>query len=251
MAVAIRKKPVVKKPVAKKTVTKKPVAKKPVAKKTVAKKTVARKPLAKKTVVKKPVAKKTVAKKTVAKKPVVKKTVARKTVARKPLAKKPMVKKPVAKKPLAKKAVARKPLVIKTRKVIKRHEETVHSKDRLPELRISLIRKKEGILKEVKEEISKYISGENKQLVDTANDDGDWAQVDISEDLSLQRLSAHRKMMHDIDDAVRKIGEGTYGICEECGEEISEKRLLVLPTATLCVDCQEQKEQLEEFESVE
>jgi len=32
-------------------------------------------------------------------------------------------------------------------------------------------------LKEVKEEISKYVSGENKQLIDTANDEGDWAQV--------------------------------------------------------------------------
>ena len=103
----------------------------------------------------------------------------------------------------------------------------------------------------MKEEIAKYISGENKQLVDTANDDGDWAQVDISEDLSLQRLSAHRKLLYDIDEAVRKIGEGTYGICEECGEEITEKRLLVLPTATLCIDCQEQKEQLEAFESEE
>ena len=114
-----------------------------------------------------------------------------------------------------------------------------------------LSEKKRIILKEAKEEIAKYISGDNKQLVDTANDDGDWAQVDISEDLSLQRLSAHRKLMYNIDEAVRKIGEGTYGICEECGEEISEKRLLVLPTATLCVDCQEQKEQLEAFESNE
>jgi len=166
-------------------------------------------------------------------------------------AKKPVAKKPVAKKPVAKKPVAKKPVVMKAGKVMKPHEETVLSRDRLPELRKSLIRKKEGILKEAKEEIAKYISGDNKQLVDTANDEGDWAQVDISEDLSLQRLSAHRKLMHDIDESVRKIGEGTYGICEECGEEISEKRLLVLPTATLCVDCQEQKEQLEEFESSE
>jgi len=48
-----------------------------------------------------------------------------------------------------------------------------------------------------------------------------------------------------IDDVLRKLDEGTYGICEECGEEISEKRLTVLPTATLCVCCQENKEQFE------
>ena len=172
-------------------------------------------------------------------------------LAKKPVVKKPVVKKPVVRKPVVRKPVVRKPAIKKAGNVINAHEQAELSRDRLPELRKSLIRKKEGILKEAKEEIAKYISGENKQLVDTANDEGDWAQVDISEDLSLQRLSAHRKLLHDIDEAVRKIGEGTYGICEECGEEISEKRLLVLPTATLCVDCQEQKEQLEEFESSE
>ena len=172
-------------------------------------------------------------------------------LAKKPVVRKPVVKKPVVKKPVARRPVAKTPVIKKTSKVIAPKEQAAQSKDRLPELKKSLIIKKEGILREAKEEIAKYVSGENKQLVDTANDEGDWAQVDISEDLSLQRLSAHRKLLHDIDDAVRKIGEGTYGVCEECGEEISEKRLLVLPTATLCVDCQEQKEQLEAFESNE
>ena len=69
------------------------------------------------------------------------------------------------------------------------------------------------------------MSGDNNQLVDTALDEGDWAVVDISEDLNLKRLWAHRKALHDIDESLRKIKEGTYGICEECGEEISEKRL--------------------------
>jgi DnaK suppressor protein len=204
-----------------------------------------------KPVVRKPVVKKPVVKKPVVKKPVVKKPVVRKPVVRKPVVKKPVVRKPVVKKPVARRPVAKTPVIKKTSKVIAPKEQAAQSKDRLPELKKSLIIKKEGILREAKEEIAKYVSGENKQLVDTANDEGDWAQVDISEDLSLQRLSAHRKLLHDIDDAVRKIGEGTYGICEECGEEISEKRLLVLPTATLCVDCQEQKEQLEAFESNE
>ncbi|MDD1750946.1 MAG: histone H1-like repetitive region-containing protein [Methanothrix sp.] len=237
--------------VAKKPVAKKPVAKKPVAKKPVAKKPVAKKPLAEKPVVKKPVVKKSVAKKPLAEKPVVKKPVVKKPVVKKPVVKKPVVKKPVVKKSVAKKPLAEKPVTKKTAKVIKPHEQAALSGDRLPELKKSLLRKREIILKEAKDEIARYISGENKQLVDTANDDGDWAQVDISEDLSLQRLSAHRKLLHDIDEAVRKIGEGTYGICEECGEEISDKRLLVIPTATLCVDCQEQKEQFEEFESTE
>jgi DnaK suppressor protein len=100
-------------------------------------------------------------------------------------------------------------------------------------------------VREAKEEIAKYISGENRQLVDTALDEGDWAVVDISEDLNLRMLATHRKALHDIDESLRKINEGSYGICEECGEEIGEKRLSVLPAATLCVICQGNKEQFE------
>jgi len=171
--------------------------------------------------------------------------VAKKPVAKKPVTKKLVAKKPVAKKPEAKKPVTKKLVAKKTAKEGKPQEKTGNSKDRLLDLKKALISKKENILKEVKEEISKYVSGDNKQLVDTANDEGDWAQIDISEDLSLQRLSAHRKLMYNLDEAIRKIDEGTYGICEDCGEEISEKRLLVLPAATLCVDCQENREQVE------
>ncbi len=123
--------------------------------------------------------------------------------------------------------------------------------DRLQELRKLLIGKKEAIVREAKNEIAKYISGENRQLVETALDEGDWAVVDISEDINLRMLAAHRRSLHDIDESLRKIKEGSYGICEECGEEIAQKRLQVLPTATLCVTCQGLKERLEAIEKEE
>ncbi len=122
--------------------------------------------------------------------------------------------------------------------------------DRLRYLKGMLISKRENILREAKEEIAKYMSGDNRQLVDTAIDEGDWAVVDISEDLSLRRLDAHRQLLLDIDECLRKIQEGTYGICEDCGEEISQKRLNVIPTATLCIDCKENKEKMQAFEQV-
>jgi len=117
--------------------------------------------------------------------------------------------------------------------------------ERLRELKNALLKRRAAIVKEAKDEIAKYVSGENRQLVDTAVDEGDWAVVDISEDINLMRLDAHRKLMLDIDEALRKIQEGTYGICEDCGDEISEKRLGVMPTATLCISCKESREQLE------
>ena len=45
-----------------------------------------------------------------------------------------------------------------------------------------------------------------------------------------------------IKDAQRRIAEGTYGICEECGREIGKERLAARPEATLCIDCQRQRE---------
>ena len=118
-------------------------------------------------------------------------------------------------------------------------------------LRRGLINKREEIVREAKTEISKYIKGETRQLVDTALDDGDWAVVDLSEDISLKQLSTHRENLLKIDESLRKLEEGTYGRCEECGEEISEERLKVVPFAIYCRDCQERKEQLEEIEKKE
>ncbi|PIW90224.1 MAG: transcriptional regulator, TraR/DksA family protein [Nitrospirae bacterium CG_4_8_14_3_um_filter_44_28] len=115
-------------------------------------------------------------------------------------------------------------------------------------LRKLLIQKREQLIKEANIEVSKYIKGETKQIVDTALDDGDWSVVDISEDVSLGRLSAQREVMVKIDAAIRKLDEGTYGICEECGGKISEERLKVIPFAIYCRDCQEKIEQLEAVE---
>jgi len=42
--------------------------------------------------------------------------------------------------------------------------------------------------------------------------------------------------------ALDRLREGTYGICQECGCQIPERRLEVMPTATLCVPCQERRE---------
>ncbi len=194
------------------------------------------------------------AKKSAAKKAAGKKAVGKKAVsARKPSAKKPSrtaKTAPAKNKVPVKKAVVRKPAV---KKVVKKKTMTKAERKtaRLEELRKALIKKREAIVREAKEEISKYVSGENRQLVDTALDEGDWAVVDISEDLNLMRLGAHRKALHDIDESLRKIKEGSYGICEECGEEISEKRLGVIPTASLCINCQENKEQMEALERAE
>jgi len=114
-------------------------------------------------------------------------------------------------------------------------------------LRKYLISKREEILQEVKSEISKYIKGETNQLVETALDDGDWSVIDVSADINLRRLETHRERLLGIDEALMKLKEGTYGVCEECGGEITSERLKVMPFAVYCRDCQEKKEQIEKI----
>ncbi len=134
------------------------------------------------------------------------------------------------------------------RQVEKKETASASGGERAGALRKLLIQKREQIVKEAKIEISKYIKGETRQLVDTALDDGDWSVVDLSEDISLRQLGAHRERLVKIDAAIRKLDEGTYGICEDCGGKISEERLKVLPFAIYCRDCQEKIEQLEAIE---
>jgi len=131
--------------------------------------------------------------------------------------------------------------------VLKRAATKTSEEERNATMRRALINRREEIVKEAKVEISKYIRGETKQLVDTALDDGDWSIIDLSEDISLKQLSTHRETLLKIDEALTKLNEGTYGKCEDCGEEISEERLRVLPFAIYCRDCQEKKEQIEEM----
>ncbi|MCX8031568.1 MAG: TraR/DksA family transcriptional regulator [Thermodesulfovibrionales bacterium] len=127
----------------------------------------------------------------------------------------------------------------------------IDSKERSDKLLKMLIKMREEIVKEAQKEIRKFKNGEKKQIVETVLDDGDMSFVDLAEDISLTQLSAHRDKLLKIDEAIRKINEGTYGICEECGDEISVNRLKVIPFATHCRDCQEKKEILEKIKQME
>lgn len=166
--------------------------------------------------------------------------------------KKAIIKKPVTKKTVAKKVSLKTPSKTKIpHSVVKKPSEEKSMDEKMIELRRALVRKREEIVKEVKNEISKYIKGETRQLVDTALDDGDWSVVDLSEDINLRHLSTHRENLLKMDEALRKLEEGTYGICEDCGEPIGPERLKILPFAIYCIDCQERREQLEAMERKE
>ena len=59
-------------------------------------------------------------------------------------------------------------------------------------------------------------------------------------DYTLEENSEH--VLAEIDAALKRIETGTYGICSNCGRQIPEERLEALPWATLCIDCQRDRE---------
>ncbi len=174
----------------------------------------------KKPAAKKPAAAKTATKKPAAKKPAAKKPAAAKTTAKKPAAKKPAAAKTTAKKPAAKKpAAAKKPLfdekyLEKQRKLLwAERSRYITSATRLKAEADSLVEEREPGDVQFDEE-----SGE-----------GDTLAVERERDLA---LSAHaRAAVDQIDAALARIDNGTYGICQVSGKPIPRQRLNAIPWA--------------------
>ena len=71
---------------------------------------------------------------------------------------------------------------------------------------------------------------------------GDRSVSVLGEDVELERLEMKRRALRQIDEALGRLEDDTYGVCEECGSEIAEERLEILPFATRCVECEHRRE---------
>jgi len=79
-------------------------------------------------------------------------------------------------------------------------------------------------------------------------DDVDVAASDSAASLATKFITRKNSYLKRIEQTLKKIEQGTYGECESCGEEISERRLVARPTALLCIDCKEEEEKMEQKE---
>lgn len=105
-------------------------------------------------------------------------------------------------------------------------------------LKKALLKMREEILQDIGDNIRTERSSPERDVGDFYDD------VDIEKDRQMLHMLSERdrSKLGAIDDALEKIEEGTYGVCEECGEEINKKRLKVLPFARFCIRCQEEIE---------
>ncbi len=76
-------------------------------------------------------------------------------------------------------------------------------------------------------------------------DPNDRATVESDRSFELRLRGRERKLMEKINEALARIKGGTYGICRECGDKISIKRLEARPVAELCIECKTLQEQRE------
>jgi RNA polymerase-binding protein DksA len=250
----------------------KKAAKKAPAKKAVAKK--AASPPAKKSTAKKAPAKKAPAKKSTATKPAepTKTTAARaskKSAAKKAPAKKAPTKKAPAKKAPAKKAPANKaPAKAPTKKSSASTAAAKATKARSPRRGKGLdpsalavkpdekpwtaaeIAEVRGELLADAERLRGELDVAARELDDLMRDAGDGAgndQADVGSttferDHEMSLANNARDMLSQTERALERIADGSYGVCESCGEPIGKNRLMAFPRATLCLTCKQREE---------
>jgi DnaK suppressor protein len=80
---------------------------------------------------------------------------------------------------------------------------------------------------------------------DDRYDEIDQATTDIEQSMRMRLRNREILFIKKIQDALGRIDEGSFGECEDCGEDIELRRLEARPTATLCVSCKEEQERRE------
>ena len=74
---------------------------------------------------------------------------------------------------------------------------------------------------------------------DYGKDEGDRANTSLSREIDLAQKSRDRALLASVDAALKRISEGKFGDCLNCGQEINSKRLEAIPWVRYCITCQE------------
>lgn len=101
-------------------------------------------------------------------------------------------------------------------------------------------------INELLEEAEKTVS-EMTDSKENFPDPTDRASLESDRNFELRIRDRERKLISKMQEAIKRIDEGTYGICESCSGPISEKRLMARPVTTSCIDCKTKQEKLEKL----
>ena len=106
----------------------------------------------------------------------------------------------------------------------------------------------EGRLHILAEEADKTATGMAHERNGDFPDPTDRASFESDRNFVLRIKDRERKLISKVKEALDRIDNGTFGICESCGKPISEKRLMARPVTTECIDCKTEEEKRERLE---
>ncbi|MGA2780914.1 MAG: RNA polymerase-binding protein DksA [Smithella sp.] len=103
------------------------------------------------------------------------------------------------------------------------------------------------------QKINELLSEAGKTVTEMTNgkenypDPNDRASLESDRNFELRIRDRERKLIMKMQEAIKRIDDGVFGICEVCGGQISEKRLIARPVTTLCIDCKTKQEKMEKL----
>ena len=108
-------------------------------------------------------------------------------------------------------------------------------------IRKKLMKQREELLSEAEQTINSKLGADKQSFPDPT----DQAAAELDNNFMLKLRSREQKLLKKIDEAIARIDEGSYGICESCGGQIGFKRLEARPVTTLCIECKTEQEENE------
>jgi DnaK suppressor protein len=97
------------------------------------------------------------------------------------------------------------------------------------------------------DEAGKTVSGMTSGVKETYPDPNDRASLESDRNFELRIRDRERKLIIKMQEALKRLDDGVFGICEVCTGPISEKRLMARPVTTLCIECKMKQEKMEKL----
>jgi DnaK suppressor protein len=118
------------------------------------------------------------------------------------------------------------------------------STERQAEVKERLLSRKQRLWLEVKQQLKSSIGDGYQEMLATARDEEDQASVSLLAETQLTLLGPKRQELEAIEEALQRLENGSYGLCENCGQSIEPRRLEIMPETPLCRNCQQLREKL-------
>lgn len=114
---------------------------------------------------------------------------------------------------------------------------------RRDKLQKMLQERRRKVLADLHDQVFEKLGDEYRVEFERGMDSADISFVDLLQSVGIKMVDIRQEELIKMDAAERKLKDGTYGICEECGQEISEERLAAQPYAVRCLEDEERFEQ--------